>query len=193
MPRFRRQFLFTTITIAAILPSIPAAQSAKPTMKAIVVHEYGQPEVAKFEDAPVPVPKENEALVRVIAAGVNPADRHFAQILRSSGKPVVLVANKSEGRASDSGFFEAYSLGFGEPVAISAEHGEGLVDLVADMLAALGLKPVVRKREPPSRLRSFSIPLRARVSATSRAVSSAEKISVVPRPKTRSSTGLMSG
>ena len=43
-------------------------------MKAVVVHEYGRPEVARYEDAPMPVPKENEVLVRVIAAGVNPAD-----------------------------------------------------------------------------------------------------------------------
>jgi NADPH:quinone reductase-like Zn-dependent oxidoreductase len=49
-------------------------QTIPATMKAIVVHEYGPPEVARFEDAPVPAPKENEALVKVIAAGVNPAD-----------------------------------------------------------------------------------------------------------------------
>ena len=49
-------------------------QAAPTTMKAIVVHAYGPPEVARFEDAPVPAPKENEALVKVIAAGVNPAD-----------------------------------------------------------------------------------------------------------------------
>jgi uncharacterized protein involved in exopolysaccharide biosynthesis len=47
MPRLRRQFLFATITIAAILAGISVAQSAKPTMKAIVVHEYGGPEVLK--------------------------------------------------------------------------------------------------------------------------------------------------
>jgi GTP-binding protein len=69
--------------------------------------------------------------------GINPADRHFAQILRSSGKPVVLVANKSEGRASDSGFFEAYSLGFGEPVATSAEHGLGMSDVYDAIRAAM--------------------------------------------------------
>jgi NADPH:quinone reductase-like Zn-dependent oxidoreductase len=50
------------------------AQPTPTMMKAIVVHEYGSPEVAHFEDAPVPAPKENEALVKVIAAGVNPAD-----------------------------------------------------------------------------------------------------------------------
>jgi GTP-binding protein len=72
-------------------------------------------------------------------AGVTPADKAFARIARSSGKPVVLVANKSEGRAGREGFYEAYELGLGEPVAISAEHGEGLGDLAIDILAALGL------------------------------------------------------
>jgi NADPH:quinone reductase-like Zn-dependent oxidoreductase len=57
-----------------IVHSFVAAQSAKPTMKAIVVHEFGGPEVLKYEDAPRPEPKENEILVRVIAAGVNPVD-----------------------------------------------------------------------------------------------------------------------
>jgi NADPH:quinone reductase-like Zn-dependent oxidoreductase len=60
--------------VAAILPLMALAQSTKPMMKAIVVHEYGGPEVLKYEDAPRPEPKENEALVRVIAAGVNPVD-----------------------------------------------------------------------------------------------------------------------
>src|SRR5438876_3807287 len=60
--------------VAAILPSIVLAQTNKPTMKAIVVHEYGAPEVLKYEDAPRPEPKENEVLLRVIAAGVNPVD-----------------------------------------------------------------------------------------------------------------------
>ena len=60
--------------IAAILPLMALAQSSKPMMKAIVVHEYGGPEVLKYEDVPRPEPKENEALVQVIAAGVNPVD-----------------------------------------------------------------------------------------------------------------------
>ena len=59
---------------AAILPSVSLAQSAKPTMKAIVVHEYGGPEVLKYEDVPRPEPKDDQLLVRVIAAGVNPVD-----------------------------------------------------------------------------------------------------------------------
>jgi GTPase len=62
-------------------------------------------------------------------AGVTPADEHFAKMLRASGKPVTLVANKAESRASDTGFLEAYSLGFGDPVAVSAEHGLGISDV----------------------------------------------------------------
>jgi NADPH:quinone reductase-like Zn-dependent oxidoreductase len=66
--------------------SIGVAQSAKPTMKAVVVHEYGGPEVLKLEEIPRPEPKEDEILVKVIAAGVNPVDSaarsaRFAQFL----------------------------------------------------------------------------------------------------------------
>jgi GTP-binding protein len=61
--------------------------------------------------------------------GVTPVDRALAQELRKSGKPIVLVANKAEAKAGESGILDAYSLGLGEPIAISAEHGEGLADL----------------------------------------------------------------
>jgi GTP-binding protein len=77
--------------------------------------------------------------------GVMPADAAFARMVRASGRPVVLVANKSEGRAGSEGFYEAFQLGLGEPVAISAEHGEGIGELTATMLAALGLKPWSQK------------------------------------------------
>ncbi|MDA0367913.1 MAG: ribosome biogenesis GTPase Der [Proteobacteria bacterium] len=71
-------------------------------------------------------------------AGVIPMDRHFAQIVRASGKPVVLVANKCEGTAAhQQGLAEAFGLGLGDPLALSAEHGEGLEGLI-DALAALG-------------------------------------------------------
>jgi len=62
-------------------------------------------------------------------AGLTPIDRYFAQWLRTGSTPVVLVANKAEGRAGDAGMYEAFELGLGDPVAISAEHGEGMADL----------------------------------------------------------------
>jgi GTP-binding protein len=68
--------------------------------------------------------------------GVTALDESFGEILRRRGKPVVLVANKAEGKAGDAGALEAYALGFGEPVAISAEHGEGLSDLYDAIEAA---------------------------------------------------------
>jgi GTP-binding protein len=69
--------------------------------------------------------------------GPTPADRDFADLVRRSGKPAILVANKTEGRAGRSGVFDAYALGLGEPVPVSAEHGEGLVDLYDALRAAL--------------------------------------------------------
>jgi GTP-binding protein len=79
--------------------------------------------------------------------GVMPADAAFARLVRELGRPVVLVANKSEGRAGAEGFYEAFQLGLGEPVAISAEHGEGIGELVATILAALGLQPARRHKD----------------------------------------------
>jgi GTP-binding protein len=75
-------------------------------------------------------------------AGVTPLDRHFADWLRRSETPVALVANKCESRAGDAGLAEAYALGLGGPVPVSAEHGLGLSDLYdrvkATMDAAVG-------------------------------------------------------
>ncbi|MGO8916815.1 MAG: ribosome biogenesis GTPase Der [Stellaceae bacterium] len=94
-------------------------------------------------------------------AGVTPVDRHFADWLRRGKTPVVLVANKAEGRGGTSGVFEAFALGLGEPVAISAEHGEGMADLYAvlapfaDQQAASAPAPAPegeRERERPLQL-----------------------------------------
>ena len=63
-------------------------------------------------------------------AGVLPADEVFADILRRKSARVILAANKSEGRAADAGLIEAYSLGLGDPIRLSAEHGEGLGELI---------------------------------------------------------------
>jgi GTP-binding protein len=69
--------------------------------------------------------------------GITPADRAFADVARKSGKPTILVANKSEGRAGAAGAFDAYTLGLGDPIPVSAEHGEGLADLYDALRAAL--------------------------------------------------------
>jgi GTP-binding protein len=68
--------------------------------------------------------------------GVTPLDRIFADLVRKRDKPVVVAANKSEGKAGDHGAAEAHGLGLGEPVMISGEHGEGMAELYAAFLAA---------------------------------------------------------
>lgn len=71
--RISKRLIFG-LTSLAILPCHAAPESTNPMMKAVIIREYGGPEVLKFEDVPRPEPKENEVLVRVIGAGVNPAD-----------------------------------------------------------------------------------------------------------------------
>ncbi len=70
--------------------------------------------------------------------GLTPVDQTLAEMLRRRGRPVVLVANKSEARGSDAGFYDAYTLGLGEPVPISAEHGQGMIDLRDAIVEAIG-------------------------------------------------------
>ncbi|MEZ5735228.1 MAG: ribosome biogenesis GTPase Der [Novosphingobium sp.] len=70
-------------------------------------------------------------------AGLTPLDEEIARWLRGSEVPVVLVGNKAEGRAGEAGLLEAYALGLGEPVALSAEHGEGIGDLFEALLPHL--------------------------------------------------------
>jgi GTP-binding protein len=72
-------------------------------------------------------------------AGTTPVDEEIARWLRSETTPIILAANKAEGRAGESGILEAYSLGLGEPIAMSAEHGEGVVDLFEH------LQPIVER------------------------------------------------
>lgn len=81
-------------------------------------------------------------------AGVTEVDRHFAGWLRRSGKPVVVVANKTEGRATLPGVGEAYRLGLGDPVPVSAEHGEGLAELY-ERLVPFGRGPALAQDIAP--------------------------------------------
>jgi GTPase len=109
--------------------------------------------------------------------GCTPADRFFADLVRRSGKPAILVANKSEGRAGEAGALEAYALGLGEPVALSAEHGEGLADLYGALRAALpeATAPADKSESAPA-------------AAASEAPDKIIRLAVVGRPNTGKST-----
>ncbi len=112
--------------------------------------------------------------------GVTPADAAFAKIARASGKPIILVANKAEGAKGADGFYDSFSLGFGAPLAISAEHGEGIGDLIADIASALGVKleaPVRRRRGEPSTTRASE-------SASAKPI----RVAIVGRPNAGKST-----
>jgi GTPase len=82
-------------------------------------------------------------------AGLTPLDHHFAKWLRGKPTPVLLLANKCEGAAAQAGLWEAFNLGLGEPVAISAEHGEGLADLYASLAPFAESRPVKKETVEP--------------------------------------------
>jgi GTPase len=105
--------------------------------------EFRVIDTAGFEDEdPASLPgrmrRQTEAAVREADAalflidareGVTPLDEEIARWLRAESTPVTIVANKAEGRSGESGILDSYRLGFGDPVALSAEHGEGIADL----------------------------------------------------------------
>ncbi|MDX2264885.1 MAG: ribosome biogenesis GTPase Der [Hyphomicrobiales bacterium] len=97
-------------------------------------------------------------------AGVTPADEAFAAQVRAADKPVILAVNKSEGRSAEAGFYDAFRLGLGEPIAISAEHGDGVGDLRAAIDQALALRPAPRD-EPAARDRPVKIAVIGRPNA----------------------------
>jgi len=103
--------------------------------------------------------------------GLMPVDRAFAELVRRAGKPTVVIANKSEGSAGEAGRLEAYALGLGEPVAISAEHNEGMADLYDALRAALP-EQTATEQEP------------AEVAAEPHAI----RVAIVGRPNTGKST-----
>jgi GTP-binding protein len=114
-------------------------------------------------------------------SGVTPVDRSFADLVRRSGKPAILLANKSEGRAGEAGALEAYALGLGEPVAMSAEHGEGLAELYDALRAVL---PEATQR--PASDESGGLP--AEDIGQGAAGEAPIRIAVVGRPNTGKST-----
>ena len=78
-------------------------------------------------------------------AGLTAADRHFAQAVRRADKPIIVIANKAESNAGKAGVYEAFSLGLGEPIAFSAEHGEGLSELYDALVEVL---PAAARLDP---------------------------------------------
>ncbi len=90
-----------------------------------------------------------DAILFVIDArvGVTPHDRHFADLVRRAGKPVILLANKAESRAGHLQTYEAFGLGLGDPIPLSAEHGEGLSELYDALRAALPEQTMLDRRE----------------------------------------------
>src|SRR5688500_11195480 len=87
--------------------------------------------------------READAALFLIDAreGLTPLDEEIARWLRTGSTPVIVAANKAEGRGGEAGRLEAYALGLGEPIAISAEHGEGVVDLFE------ALRPIIEAAE----------------------------------------------
>lgn len=75
--------------------------------------------------------------------GVTPTDRHFASLVRRASKPVILIANKAEGGRGEAGAYEAFDLGLGDPIALSAEHGDGFSELFSALLLALPTQTAV--------------------------------------------------
>ncbi|MEX0344846.1 MAG: ribosome biogenesis GTPase Der [Rhizobiaceae bacterium] len=90
-------------------------------------------------------------------SGLTPSDRSFADLVRRTGKPIVVLANKAEARGSESGLIDAWELGLGEPVPVSAEHGQGLPDLREAMIEAIGEERALAadELEPDDRIVSF--------------------------------------
>jgi GTP-binding protein len=117
--------------------------------------------------------------------GPVPVDRAFADLVRRSGKPAILVANKSEGRAAEAGIGEAYALGLGDPVPISAEHGEGLTGLYDALRAAL---PEQTGQPAERRERTRKNEQAQAIEPTEPIEPVAIKVAIVGRPNTGKST-----
>jgi len=74
-------------------------------------------------------------------AGLTPLDQHFNELVRKNNKPALIVVNKSEGTVGEPTWLEAFALGFGDPIAVSAQHGDGISDLLQTVTKFLQLEP----------------------------------------------------
>ncbi len=110
---------------------------------------------------------ESDAVLFVIDArvGITPEDRHFADLVRKSSRPVVLVANKAEGKEGMAGAYDAFSLGLGDPVPLSAEHGDGFADLYQALQLALAEDFDAGEEDADSREKPLSVAIVGRPNA----------------------------
>jgi GTPase len=161
-PNVGKSTLFNRLTgrRAALVSDMPGLTRDRRDGEAMIAgHSVTMIDTAGLEDAPAKslagrmrnqseLALANADLVLFVfdaREGVIPADAMFARRVLASGVPAIAIANKCEGQAGTQGFYEAFRLGLGEPIAISAEHGEGIGELSAAIAAALGLAPQDRQ------------------------------------------------
>ncbi|WP_417318079.1 ribosome biogenesis GTPase Der [Emcibacter sp.] len=126
-------------------------------------------------------------------AGVTPLDKHFAELLRRGNHPMILLANKAEGRAGEEGLYDAFSLGLGAPIPVSAEHGEGLAELIEafdEKCRELRIDPLSEEEE---QVVSFSVAIEGEVTEEEEAASEIDsglplQLAIVGRPNVGKST-----
>ena len=118
-------------------------------------------------------------------AGITAADRHFAAAVRRAGKPIIVIANKAEGMAGRDGAYEAFGLGLGDPIAFSAEHGEGLGELYDALIEVL---PTAARLDPDEESEAESLVLGEEEDGSELDVSKPLRIAVLGRPNAGKST-----
>src|SRR6266705_4471253 len=137
--------IVTAVSLSFVPIVTVVAQSAQPTMKAAVLHEYGGPEVFKYEDAPRPEPQADEVLVRVIAAGVNPVDAYVRQGMLSKrgldNRPMIIgydIAGVVEKTGANVTKFKA---GDAVYAYLSIMRGGGYAEFATAKEGEMALKP----------------------------------------------------
>ena len=118
-------------------------------------------------------------------AGLTPTDQHFAQAVRRAGKPIIVIANKAESTAGKAGVYEVFGLGLGEPIAFSAEHGEGLSELYDALVEVL---PAAARLDPDEESEAEPLVLGEEEDGSELDLAKPLRIAVLGRPNAGKST-----